>query len=230
MAMPIEAGPLKARLKDVRTIRAGRLAVVEGLLAGRLVALVVTGPGEAAARRGLDLLFAGHRPRWVLSAGFAGALDPALPRYALVTPSEVGDVAGPWLATGVDRQSSGPYRTGRLLTIDRIARTAADKAALRAAHGADLVDMETAALARACADRSTRFVPLRIVSDVATEDLPPEILTLTGPTGGFRLGAAFGAIWRRPSSVKDLLLLREYANEAARRLGATIEQVVASLS
>jgi adenosylhomocysteine nucleosidase len=230
MAMPIEAGPLKVRLKEARTIRAGRGAIVEGLLADRLVALIVTGPGEAAARRGLDLLVAGHRPRWVLSAGFGGALDPALPRYALVTPSEVGTDAGDWLATGVDRDTPGPYRAGRLLTIDRIARTAADKAALRAAHGADVVDMETAALARACAERSTRFVGLRIVSDVATEDLPPEILTLTGPTGGFRLGAAMGAIWRRPSSVKDLLVLREYANEAARRLGAAIEKVVAGLS
>ena len=136
MALPIEAGPLKARLKDVRTIRAGRLSVIEGLLADRLVALVVTGPGQDAARRGLDLLFAGHRPRWVLSAGFGGALHPDLPRYALVTPSHVGTAAGEWLATGLEPGDVGPFRSGRLLTLEQIARTATEKAALRSAYSA----------------------------------------------------------------------------------------------
>lgn len=230
MALPIEAGPLKARLREPRTFRAGKLHIVEGLLAGRLVAMVVTGPGPVAARRGLDLLCAGHNPRWILSAGFAGALDPEIPRYALVSPSEVGTPEGGWLTLDAPADSPSPYRSGRLLTIDRIARTAAEKAALRDAHHADLVDMESAAIARACDDRALRFAALRVISDTANEELPPEILTLTGPTGGFRLGAAVGAICRRPGSVKDLLLLREYANEAARRLGAAVEKLVATLS
>ncbi len=57
-----------------------------------------------------------------------------------------------------------------------------------------------------------------MISDEAGADLPPEIMAIVGPTGGLRLGAAFGAIWNRPASVKDLLGLRQHATEAADRL------------
>ncbi len=43
-----------------------------------------------------------------------------------------------------------------------------------------------------------------------------------GESGSYRLGAALGAIWRRPSSLKDMLALREQAVEAADRLAAAV--------
>lgn len=231
-ALSIEVAPFLARLKDVRKYASDRHTVIEGLYGPKLVTLIVAGPGRKASRRGTELLLAGHRPRWVVSSGFAGALDPALARYALLLPDEVLDPEGNLARVGLEirGESDGPaIKTGRLATVDAIIRTAAEKAELREQTGAVAVDMETAAVARICAERAVRFLALRIVSDPADVDLPPEVLSILGPSGGYRVGAALGAIWKRPASIKDMFRLREHALEAARRLGEALAWTIGRL-
>jgi len=222
-ATAIEVAPLLARFANVRKYAGPRFTVVEGECAGKVVALVLTGMGRARAQRGAEALLDGHRPRWIVSAGFGGALDPALRRNDLIVPSEVVNLEGRRfaidLAVPPEAQAQG-LRTGRLLTVDDFVRKAAEKADLRRRFDADVVDMETSALAALCGDRGVRFLSVRVISDEAGVDLPPEILAIVGPTGGLRLGATLGALWKRPASVKDLLALRQHAVEAADRLAA----------
>lgn len=231
-ALEIEVGYLLDRLRRVREYSGPGHRVLEGECEGKLVAVTLTGPGQAPARRGAQLLLDGHRPRWLVSAGFAGALDPELKRGALFLASEVCDPSGatwPVDLSNVPAFLNNCSRSGRLLTVDHIIRTAAEKAELRIRHNADAVDMETAAIARICQERSVRFLSLRAISDEAGADLPPEILSILGSTGGYRLGAAFGAIWRRPSSLKDLWALRNSAHEAADRLATALVHVLPQL-
>ena len=220
-ATPMEVAPLLARLDRVRKYAGPKFTIVEGECAGKLVALVLTGMGRARAQRGAELLLDGHRPRWIVSAGFGGALDPSLRRNDLVLPDEVVNLEG--RRFGIDLAvppGTQGLRSGRLLTVDDFVRKAAEKADLRARTGADVVDMETSAIAALCGDRGVRFLAVRVISDESGVDLPPEILAIVGPTGGLRLGATMGALWKRPSSVKDLLTLRRHAIEAADRLAA----------
>ena len=217
-ALGIEVAPFLAKLGRVRKYSGPKFAVVEGEVAGKLVAVVLAGAGRARAQRGAEILLDGHRPRWIISAGFAGALDPALRRNDLVLASEVVNLEGRRYAIDLAVPEGQGLRTGRLLTVDEIVRTAAEKAELRRAHGADVVDMETSAVAALCAERGVRFLSARAVSDEAGTDLPPEVLAILGRSGGLRLGAAVGAIWKRPASVKDLLALRTHANQAAEAL------------
>jgi adenosylhomocysteine nucleosidase len=231
-ALPIEVAPLLARFNDTRKFSAERHTVVEGYCGGKLTTLIVAGPGRKSADKGAALLLAGHRPRWLLSIGFAGALDPALKRFDVVIPSVILEPDGTRIEVGLglpDDPGGTSNRPATLATLDSIVRTAAEKAELRAKTGADVVDMETSAIARASAERGVRFLAIRIVSDTANEDLPPEVLSILGPTGGYRVGAALGAIWKRPSSLKDLFRLRETANEAARRLGEVVARTMARL-
>src|SRR5579883_3346663 len=93
-AMSIEVGFLIDRLSKVSKYAGPKHAVIEGECGGKLVALIVAGMGRPAARTGTQLLLAGHRPRWVISAGFGGALNPALARYDTVMPNEVVDLDG----------------------------------------------------------------------------------------------------------------------------------------
>src|SRR4051794_20051165 len=79
-AMVIEVGFLTDRLKNVRKYAGSGHTVIEGEAGGKLIVLIVGGMGRDAARRSTGILLDGHRPRWVVSAGFAGALDPALKR------------------------------------------------------------------------------------------------------------------------------------------------------
>ncbi len=224
-ALSIEVAPFIAKLRDVRKYSSERHTIIEGYAGKRLVALIIGGAGLRHARRATELLLAGHRPRWIISAGFAGALDPALKRNDVVFPHEVIDTEG--LRISMERviddsENALRLRTGRLLTVNHIVRTASEKANLRQQFSADLIDMETTAPARVCADRGIRFLSIRAISDEATVDLPPEVLTILGPSGSYRIGAAVGAIWKRPSSLKDLLRLREHALEASDRLADVV--------
>lgn len=224
-ALPIEVGFLIDRLTNVRKYSGVGHTIIEGEVAGKLVALIVAGLGRDAARRGAGLLLDGHHPRWIVSAGFAGALDPDLPRYSIVMPNEVIDGEGHRYAIDVavpppegEGDRTPRISTGRLLTVDRIIATAAEKAEIRGRFDADLVDMETSAVAAMCSERAVRFLSIRVISDEAGVDLPPEVVTLLTRTGSYRIGAALRALWQRPSRIKDFWALHEHAQEAADRL------------
>jgi adenosylhomocysteine nucleosidase len=231
-ALPIEVSPLIDQFRRVRRYAGPRHTIIEGEYGGKLVALIVTGPGRVAARRGAELVLAGHRPRWIVSAGFAGALDPDLARNDIFFANEVLDEVGSRLAIDVrvpNDAQAGRVAAGRLLTVDRIIRTQAEKAALRGRHQADAVDMETISVASLCGERGTRFLSVRVISDEAGTDLPPEILSILGRSGGYRLGATLGAVWKRPSSLKDLLRLREHALTAADHLARVLAAAIGRL-
>ena len=230
----LEVGFLIDRLSSVRTYSGPAHKVIEGELGGKLVALIITGVGREAAGRGTELLLAGHAPRWLLSVGFAGGLDPQLARLSIVLPSEVIDLQSERHAIDVRVPDSGGasqprVHTGRLLTVDRIIATAVEKAELRRTHGADLVDMESSAVASVCARRGIRLLSIRIISDEAGIDLPPEVVQLLSHTGSYRVGAALRAIWRRPSRIKDFWNLHEQAQEAADRLAGFVAQALGRL-
>ncbi len=231
-AMPIEVAPLIAQFKNVRKYAAKGQSIIEGRLEGKLVALVLTGMGRARAQRGAERLIDGHRPRWIVSAGFAGSLNPAILRNAMILPVDVANVEGRHFATdwpaGLDVPPTAE-RKGRLLTVDEIVLKAAQRVLLRVDHSADLVDMESSSVAALCGQRGVRFLSLRVVSDDASTDLPPEILSIMGESGSYRIGAAIGAIWRRPSSLKDLLALREQAIDSADRLAKTLLSIIPNL-
>lgn len=231
-AMPMEVGHLVDRLEGVRHYTSRKLTVIEGELEGRVVVVVASGVGVAAARRGVEHLIDGHRPRAIVSAGFAGALDPALNRNDLIAPRAVADGLGG--AIGLDPTAVAAVPTvqvvGRLLLVDRVIGGVAEKARLRAAHGADAIDMETFAAAEAAAARRVPFHSLRIISDDARTELPPEIGRMLNASGSYRVGAALRALVGRPSVVKDFWSLHSHAQEAADRLANAVQVLLRGLS
>ncbi len=231
MAMPIEAGYLIDSLTHVRRYAASASTVVEGELAGKLVTVIASGVGKAAAHRGAELLSAGHRPRMLISAGFAGALDPGLARNSLILPHEVCDQEGELIRIPLESAIPPGFEStrGRLLTVDRVVSRAAEKAELRSAHQAELIDMETSAVARFAAERSLRFVSVRIVSDTAEEELPPEVARMLSRSGSYQVGQAIRAIWQRPSAAKDFWSLHSRALESADRLARGLARIVEML-
>jgi adenosylhomocysteine nucleosidase len=219
-AMPTEVADLVETLEKVRKYQAVAGPIVEGEHAGKIVAIAIGGPGRSAALRATEALLSGHRPRWIISAGFAGALNPTYARNDLIVADEVIDgdggchrIAAPE-AVALRAKQPG----GRLLTVDRVILRASDKETLRQRHQADLVDMESSAVAAVCEDRNVRFLSIRVISDDAHADLPREIAGLLSSKGSYRVGAALRAVWKRPSSVKDFWALYEHALEAADRL------------
>jgi adenosylhomocysteine nucleosidase len=219
-ALTIEIEDVIQGLQKVRKYQAADVPVIEGELGGKIIAVAVSGTGRQAARRAAELLIVGHRPRWVISAGFAGGLNPAFARNDLVLPDELIDRQGArhLVAKPPELGAGRPHKTGRLLTVDQLVARREEKTELWQTVQADLVDMETTAVAAVCQEKLVRFLSIRVISDDAHAELPGELAKLMTRKGSYRVGAALRAVWQRPSSLKDFWTFYEHGLEAADRL------------
>jgi len=228
-AMGTEAGGFEARCTDRQEWLAAELPIQQGTLAGRRLAWVVSGAGRERAARACQLLIDGHRPKVICSAGFAGALNEQLRRGQLVHPIKAlchdhdAITLLPWTAAGESAAQT-------IVTVDRVVCTANEKRSLATATGADLVDMETWAVADVAQRAGLPCASIRVVSDDASQDLPPEMTALVQPQSpARRLGAALRAIGSRPTAAVDMWRLWENAVVDSRTLADAIERFVATL-
>lgn len=192
------------------------------------VLLYVCGIGaeraQAAARR---LRAAGAAA--LLSWGTAGALDPALPRAAIVLPDAVLAPDGgaypvdpAWRARLQARvHAAAPelvLRTGLLQASASVLADAAAKAACRQRHAALAVDMESAAVAEAAAEAGLPFMAVRSIVDTAAETLPPAALLALDEAGRLRPWALAGYLLRHPRELPQLQALGGHFQTARRAL------------
>ena len=223
-ALGIESGCLEDLLQGAITVRGDRFAIREGGLRGRRVAIILAGPGQDNARRATEILIDGHRPDRVISAGFAGGLCQKLKRNDILIADRLLNLAGGELSVelppGLSAAVTQPgIHCGSLLTTDRVVRMPSERKAILDRTGALAVDMETFAVAEVCAARQVAFSSIRVVNDTADEALPRDVQhLLVQKTAAARVGAALGAVWRRPASAKEIYQLRENALVASGRL------------
>lgn len=195
------------------------------------VVVVEAGTGAERARRATQALVDAHTPTWILSAGFSGALHPDLQLADIVIANSIVDTQGEELRVDV-RMAPDPERgwhVGRILMANEIVRSVADKQLLAEQTDALAVDLESLAVAQVCQRNKTRFMAVRTISDDLSHDLPSEVLSVFGGTGSLRAGAIAGALWKRPSSMKDMWRLRENAQRASERLARFLNYIVPSL-
>lgn len=230
-ALPIEMGAFLDRCDRVRKYTGGDFVFRGGRYDDVRVAVVESGVGFARARRATHALLDAHTPSWVLSAGFAGALQPAIKVGDIVMANSIVDTHGHEMTVEFSMPADGQsgLHVGRVVTADEIVRRVDQKRVLAETHAAIAVDLESLAVAQVCRDTKHRFLSVRAVSDDMSADLPPEILSVLGSTGTVRLGAAVGALWKRRSSIKELWRLRETALKAADRLATFLDGVIKQL-
>ncbi len=181
----------------------------------------------AAAERLLDTGGVEH----VMVVGIAGGLGP----------SKVGDVIVP--AVVVDKASGAEYRptplgriepSGRLVTHDDFDMRPSERDALVAA-GFVAVDMETATVARVCADRGVPWSAVRSISDLVGVT-PGDVIGLANADGTPNVGASIRYLitkpWRVPGSFGSVSMpaarpgarLRPRRGRCTRRAGPPVER------
>ncbi len=230
-ALSLEVAPFVGRCLPVHSYVGDRFRVQGLLLHDIRIAVIESGVGAALATRSTHALLDGHRPHWVLSVGFSGALQPHLKVGDLVVAQSIVNSEGKGLSVDVQMKSApqdGLY-VGKFLHTDHIIRTAAEKQRLGEETGAIAVDMESLAVARVCAEQKVRFMAVRVISDDLSKDLPAEVLSVFGSSGFLRAGAVLSALWKRPSSWSELWQLREQSVQSAARLGLFLRNVVERL-
>ena len=226
-ALAVEADAFERLVEDRRETRGARFTFSTGVAAGRRIAWCISGVGRVAAAAAARQLIDGHHPRLIISAGFAGGLDPTLQRGIAVRPNvAVLDHASQPITLAAP---SGPTASAPLtiVTVDSVAATVEMKRGLAARTGGQLVDMETFAVAEVAAEAGLPCVAVRVISDDAQETLPGEVAALSAPQSPLRrLGAAVGAVGRRPTAAVDLWRLWERSVVDSRTLAAAVVDAI----
>lgn len=230
-ALPFELEAFLSRCERVRKYTGGDFVFRGGRYDGIRIAIVESGTGQVRARRAVQALVDAHHPHWIVSTGFAGALQPGMKVGQILVANRVMTPGQPEILNDV-QMASDPHHAwivGGLLTVDHIVRTVEEKTSLGEAYGCHGVDMETYAVAEYCKTTRQKFFAVRAISDDLSSDLPAEVLSLMGPTGAVRMGAVIGALWKRPGSVQDMWRLREQAHHSAEQLASFLDGVVRQL-
>lgn len=187
------------------------------------IAILYTGVGAESCRQRIGPFLETQPFEFLVSSGFAGGVDPSL---------GVGDLflaenfSSPELRARAE--SILVARTGRLVSSDRVVASAVERSEFAAARGAAAVDMETAAIAEACAARNLPLLSLRAISDTAAAPFPapPAVLfdLARQQTDPRRLA---GHLLRHPAAIVRLLRFSRQIARARSSLAAALREVLA---
>ena len=186
-------------------------------LKGETVLLVADGPGPKLAGRAVQMVRNLEELRGIVSTGYCGALNPALELCDIFVATEIVGVAQ---TLSVPRSHSSKHpRTGKLLSIDHVVSTSAERAELHRT-GADAVEMEAAVVAEKAAEWKVPFYCIRVVTDTVAEDFPLDFNQMRDPDGRFSRTRILRAALRRPGSVlPELLKVNTRCKDASQALG-----------
>ncbi len=183
------------------------------------------GPGASAARQGVQSNAITDGP--IILAGLAGALRENISKGCAYVATRVIDDAGhAWLPTGIaEGNLLDPARPTIISTLHTITTTQ-DRRALAQRSGADLVDLESAAFAKAASATGRPWAIVRGVSDGLHDTLPEDIDEWVDEQGRTRTSAVIAAILRRPALVGEVRRLRADSIEAMNAVAGVIDSML----
>ena len=200
-AVPEEAGPFrKLRLPDV--------------------SVCVTGMGAEAAALGVRKQIEREKPERVITCGFCGALNPAIDRGTLLVADDFDEMFASAVA-GIEQC--------RFHCAERVAVTAHEKEMLRRQTSCDAVEMESGVIRTICDEEGIPAMTMRVVSDVADEDLPLDFNRLMTSKGGIHFGRLAMDVARRPRMIPKLMALQKQTKAAANVLAEGLKKLIARL-
>jgi len=209
-AMPMELRPLRRRLR----LRKTGLGYA-GRIDHRPVIAAITGMGTALAHAATVRLLDAVDVEWLIVVGIAGAVENQTPLGTLVLPQLV--------ISGVDGSGYRPTPLGigsvhgKLWTTDELVLDPTVHADLRA-HGVVALDMETAAVAKVCDERSVPWSVVRAISDRAGDgSVDAEIFGLSRADGRPNFPAVARYLVSQPAALPRLIRLAKGAKLATGR-------------
>ena len=183
------------------------------------IKVLITGIGKKNTEATFRVARESVKPRLVVTCGYAGGLDPALPLSAIVFDAD----AETGFAPGLLKLGAKPVR---FFCGERIAATAAEKKALRESTGADAVEMESSVIRQICREQKIPSATIRVISDIALEDMPLDFNQLT--TSDLRLDylKLTGKVLAHPGKIPGLIRFGKQTAAAAKELGRVLSKLL----
>jgi adenosylhomocysteine nucleosidase len=189
-AFPVahEAELLLAKCTQRESFTIGPMACTLGNLGPRQIVVAQVGMGQAHARESIQTVFRYFRPKAVVLSGYGGALVPQLKLgQVLVSNNFTSEELLPFL-----RLLSG-FDFAAFCTTEEIAGTPEKRDWYAQSMKAQVIDLETAAVADFVRTREIPFLAVRVISDEYKTVLPSAALT-----------AGFDPALNRPTPVRLL--------------------------
>jgi hypothetical protein len=195
------------------------------------VVTIIVGIGRQNAEKSVRSFLNATSPKLVFTCGFAGGLNPDLKLGDVVfeignRKSEIGNQLETPHVVSYEKLVAAGAKPAKFFCADRIATTVAEKKALRAETGADVVEMESAAIQLVCAERGIPCITVRVISDTANEDLPLDFNALAKPDKSLDFGKLAWAIAKSPGKIGALMALQKKTSFAANQLSAVLAKVI----
>jgi adenosylhomocysteine nucleosidase len=228
-AMTEERDAIIRHAKDVRAEGEG---FVEARIGSAEVAIAATGSGPQNAKRESSRLCEALHPAALLGFGVAAALSRELEIGDLLASSRVRDSSGDLSAPDehlLSRAIVAGARAGMLLSVERPAVTAQEKAVLAAladSGGPSAADMESSAWAASASEAAIPYLVVRSISDRAEESLPDYIAASLGEDGGISRGSVVAHALLRPRTIPALLRMRRRVLACSENLALFLERLL----
>ncbi len=174
-ALPTESSEFLSRLRNKSRADRNGITTIRGKIGDREVDVLHTGVGEKVCRQRLGKFLENQQFDFLISTGFAGALNDEL---------QVGDLLLARNFSTLDLNekrsffSSLPIHMADLLTAPALVDSNAERTEIARNSGAAAVDMETEFIARACAEHGIPLLSLRVITDTPREPFPAPVHVL----------------------------------------------------
>jgi adenosylhomocysteine nucleosidase len=180
---------------------------------------LITGMGRKNADRAIRKFLSTIKPRLLITAGFAGGLNPELAAGTVVF--DVDQELEASLGAKLLKAGAMP---AKFHCAECVAVTAAEKQVLWQLTGADVVEMESAIIRAICRENKIPSATVRVISDAAGEDLPLDFNVLM--TADDRINY-LKLTWRLitdPQKIPGLLRFQKQTSFAARQLAEKLRE------
>jgi adenosylhomocysteine nucleosidase len=189
------------------------------------VGVWLLGAMGAGAAKSLERKLDASVPALLISAGFAGGLQPGLKAGDLVLGENYSD---PDVVSKLSLNER--WHVGGVSTAQAILERSEDKRRLGVETGCLAGDLETAQLARICAERALPMLSVRCISDTLEDDLPVPASTLLNPrTGRPDPLTLFRHMINHPSCVSGFNKLLKNSRLAQAQLAKGLEEILPQL-
>lgn len=202
------------------------------------ILFVQTGIGLRNAEAALKYTLQEHRPDFVLSVGFGGALYGGADIGDLIWPSRVllvdGGVTETIVLSGAvetaDKVSKKvSMREGSLLSLARRIKKSEINKALFRELPFPVCDMETFTMAKMSVESGLPFFSIRSITDLADEEIPPAFFDVVDESGTYRLSRALMLLLRNPRLLPDSIKLGRSSRIASRNLWHAVRYLIETL-
>jgi nucleoside phosphorylase len=168
-ALPSESSEFRRRLRNRTSAERNGVRIVRGKMDDQMVEVLHTGVGEKVCRQRIEKFLQDQQFGFLISAGFAGALNDELHVGDLLLAKNFSTID---LNERISFFSSLPIHMADLLTVSALVDSSDERNRIARASGAAAVDMETEFIARACAEYGVPLLSLRVITDTPREPFP----------------------------------------------------------